>query len=52
MIDELQRVKEFRISEPAPSEAARNAARAALVRAIVHEHDKRRAAVRAQPAVG
>ena len=34
MIDELQQVKGFRISEPAPSEAARNSARSALTRAI------------------
>ncbi len=42
MIDELQRVKEFRISEPAPSEAARNAARAALVRAIAEGNTQSR----------
>lgn len=34
MIDELQRVKDFRISEPPPSEAARTAARSALAHAI------------------
>lgn len=34
MIDELQRVKDFGSSEPAPSEAVRNSARSVLARAI------------------
>ena len=37
MIDDLQRVKDFRVSEPPPSETARNAARSALTRAITGE---------------
>ena len=47
MIDELQRVKDFRSSEPAPSETARSAARSALARAMAEARTgSRRAGLR------